>query len=118
MRNGTVAALPVVAILAGAGAGYLAGRAANQSSLGRCTPMGSLGGLILAGVNVTVSYQEDWRLAIAEFGSNQTKASALDSVCYHEGNGNVSFYVSIAKYQGWNTVVASATNSGQQEHWQ
>jgi len=112
MRNGVVAALLVVAILVGAGVGYFEGLAASQSSLGGCTPWGSLSGLIPAGVNVTISYQGDWRLAIAEFGSNQTRASALDSVCYYEGNGNTSFYVSIANYQGWNTVVASAHKFG------
>src|SRR5271157_3093631 len=113
MRNRTIAALLVVAILAGAGVGYFEGLAVSQSSLGRCTPWGSLGGVFIpAGVNVTVSYQGDWSLAIVEFGSNQTRASALDSVCYYEGNGNTSFYVSIANYQGWNTVVASAHKFG------
>jgi len=51
-------------------------------------------------------------LAIAEFGSNQTRASALNSVCYFEGSGKISFYVSLANYQGWNTVVALAHKFG------
>ncbi len=114
MKNGVIAALLIVAILAGMGAGYLAGATypPNQAGSGRCTPTGSLGGFIPAGVIITVSYQGDWRLAVAEFTSNQTRASALSSVCYYEGNGTDSFYVSIANYQGWNTVIALAHKWG------
>jgi hypothetical protein len=111
MRNEVIATLLVVAIIAGAGVGYYVG-SANQSNLGLCSPWGSLTGAVPAGVNVTVSYQGNWRLSIVEFRSNQTRASALDSVCYYEGNGRISFYVSIANYQGWNTVVASAHSFG------
>ena len=111
MRNRTIVILLVVAILTSTGTGYLIG-VANQPSLGRCAPWGSLRGLIPAGINVTVSYQGDWRLTVAEYASNQTKASALDSVCYYEGSGTTSFYVSYANYQGWNTIMALAHKWG------
>ena len=112
MRRRTAAAFLLVGILVGAGVGYLVGLETSQSGLGRCTPLGSLSGLMPAGVIVTVSYQGNWRLAIAEFRSNQTTASTLYSVCYYEGSGTTSFYVSIANYQGWNTVIALAHKWG------
>ncbi len=112
MRNRTLATLLVVGILAGAGVGYLVCLEKSQSSLGLCTPFGSLSGSIPAGINITVSYQGDWRLAVAEFNSGQTKASTLNSVCYYEGSGTVSLYVSIANFGGWNTVYALAHKWG------
>lgn len=106
-----MAALLVVGIIAGAGVGYVVGQS-DLSGPGLCTTFGSLGNATPAGVKVTVSYRGDWRLAVVEFGSNRTTASSLDSVCYYNGSGSVSFYVSIANYQGWNTVVASAHKFG------
>ena len=111
MRDWVMATLLALVVTVSAGVGYFVG-STSQSSTGRCTPVGSIGGSIPAGVDVTVSYQSDWRLAIVEFASNQTRASTLDSVCSYEGSGNISFYVSIANYQGWNTVVASAHKFG------
>ncbi len=115
MRNWVMATLLALVVAVSAGVGYGVGYfvgSTSQSSTGRCTPVGSIGGSIPAGVDVTVSYQSDWRLAIAEFASNQTRASTLDSVCSYEGSGDTSFYVSIANYQGWNTVVAAAHKFG------
>src|SRR6266568_3656124 len=111
MRNWVMATLLALVVAVSAGVGYFVG-STSHSSTGRCTPVGSIAGSIPAGVDVTVSYQSDWRLAIAEFASNQTRASTLDSVCNYEGSGTTSFYVSIANYQGWNTVVASAHKFG------
>ncbi len=105
-----MATLLALVVTVSAGVGYFVG-STSQSSTGRCTPWGSLGGSIPAGVDVTVSYQSDWRLAIAEFASNQTRASTLDSVCNYEGSGNISFYVSIANYQGVMFGGSSSTNS-------
>jgi len=109
-------ATPLASVVAVSGSlGYWTGvfvESTSQSSTGRCTLWGSLSGSIPAGVDVSVSYQGDWRLAIAEFASNQTRASTLDSVRAYDGSGNTSFYVSIANYQGWNTVVASAHKFG------
>ena len=111
MRNWVKATLLALFVAVSGGVGYFVG-STSQSSTGRCTPVGSIGGSSPAGVDVTVSYQSDWRLAIAEFASNQTRASTLDSVCSYEGSGDTSFYVSIANYQGWNTVIASAHKFG------
>ena len=115
MRNRTIVALLVASILTSAvtsaGVGYLIGLS-NQPSLGRCTPTGTVQGSIPAGAGVEVSYQGNWRLSVVEFGSNQTTASALDYVCYYEGSGTTSFYVSYANYQGWNTILALAHKWG------
>ena len=111
MENRTVASILVVALVTGSGVGYLVGQA-NQPDWGRCTPWGSLQGSIPAGINVTVSYQGRWWMTMAEFASNQTKASTLDSTCYYEGNNRISFYVSIANYQGWNTIDVRAHKWG------
>ncbi|HEV2137847.1 MAG TPA: hypothetical protein VGR53_03330 [Nitrososphaerales archaeon] len=111
MTRRTVAALLILAVVVAGGVGYFVG-SSSQPSLGRCAPWGSLRGFMPAGVNVTVAYQGNWRLSIAEFASNQTKASVLDSVCYYEGSGTISFYVSIANYQGWNTILALAHKYG------
>ena len=114
MRNRTIAALLVVSIIASTVAGYFVGLTtqSNQANPGRCTPSGSLQGPIPAGVNVAVSYQGNWRLSIAEFDSNRTTASALHYVCYYDGSGTTSFYVSYANYQGWNTIFALAHKYG------
>jgi hypothetical protein len=107
MRKWVIVVLLVVLVVASAGTGYLVG--VNQPSLGRCTPWGGSG---IAGINVTVSYQGNWRLSVAEFASNQTRASTLDSVCYYEGSGTISFYFGYANYNGWNTVMALAHKWG------
>jgi hypothetical protein len=109
-----MASLLALVVAFSGGLGYWTGVfvGSHRSITGRCAPWGSLSGSSPAGVNVTVSYQSDWRLAIAVFASNQTRASTLDSACAYDGNGNISFYVSIANYQGWNTVVASAHKFG------
>lgn len=112
MRRRTIASLLIVALATGAGAGYAFGLTTQTSFSGRCTPWGNLRGFTPAGINVTVSYQGNWRLTIAEFASNQTRASTLDSACYYEGSGTMSFYVSIANYQGWNTIIALAHKWG------
>lgn len=111
MRNRTIAALLVVSILAGVVTGYFVGQL-NQPNAGRCTLTGTVPGSVPAAVRVVVSYQDNWRLSVVEFGSNETKASTLDYVCYYEGIGTNSFYVSFVNYQGWNTIFALAHKLG------
>ena len=114
--------LVVVAVLASGGAGYLLGLAnqpvqGSQTRAGECTTWGSLANtyssaVIPVGANITVSYPGNWRLTVAEFASSQTKASAMTSVCYYEGSGRVSFYLSYANYLGANTILALAHKWG------
>src|SRR5207249_12224097 len=95
MRNWIVATLLALVVTVSAGVGYFVG-STSQSSTGRCTPWGSLGGSSPAGVDVTVPYQSDWRLAIAEFASHQKRASTLASACNYDGSGTTFIYLSIA----------------------
>src|SRR5207244_9802711 len=65
MRNWVMATLLALVVAVSGGVGYFVG-STSQSSTGRCTPVGSIGGSIPAGDDVPVSYQSDWRLAIVE----------------------------------------------------
>jgi len=135
-----VASLLVVAILAGAGAGYLVGnaneRTVNSTSTlsvvststafstttttvttteGSCFSLNSASGAqsLPVGFHVTVSYAGEWSISIATFSSKPINESAFWLACYSEGSGTATFYVGLANYVGgWNTVVATARAFG------
>jgi len=133
MRDGVVASLLVVAILAGAGAGFFTGSSTTHTTTvtttatettmmtttatttiqGNCSPLDGSSIALPVGFRVTVSYEGNWGLSIVTFAANSTSASALDSTCYSEGSGTTTFYVSLANYTGgWNTLVALAHKFG------
>lgn len=111
MKNRVIAALLAVLVVVSGALGYWIGQY-NQPNPGPCLVGRSVQGAVPAGATLSVSYESNWRLSFAEFASNQTKASALSYVCYYEGSGTTSFYVSYANYQGWNTILALAHKLG------
>ena len=136
MRNVVVAALLVVAILVGAGVGYLFGNlnertvtstfstvstttttvvttATTTVVLGTCSPLGGIPPFPLpVGVRVTVSYEGNWSVSIATFAARTVNGSGFLLACQSEGKGTTTFYVELANYTGWNTVLATAHKVG------
>jgi hypothetical protein len=135
MKSGVVAALLVVAILVGAGAGYLFGNVNERTvtsfftvstttitlvttttttvMLGTCSPIGGIPPFPLpVGFHVTVSYEGNWSVAIATFAAKTVNGSGFVSACESLGNGTTTFYVGLANYTGWNSVLAMAHKFG------
>ena len=136
MKNGVIATLLVAAMLVGAGAGYLSGNANGRTVtstfstvstatatlvttttttvvLGTCSPVGGIPPFPLpVGFRVTVSYEGNWSVSIATFAAKVVNGTGFFSACESEGNGTTAFYVGLANYTGWNTVLAMAHKSG------
>jgi hypothetical protein len=133
MRNEVIFTLLVVAILAGAGAGFFTGSSNTHATTitttstettimtttatpiiqGNCSPLGGSSIALPVGFRVTVSYEGDWSVSIATFAAKSTNAGDFFSACSSTGAGTTTFYVGLANYTGgWNTILAMAHKFG------
>jgi len=107
MRNGTVAVLLVVAILASVGAGYFIGSTSQrQNTLASCpkaTAQYGSGDFV-----VEVSYQGPWNATVSTYSAFATAPAYLLSACQYGGNGTAYVSVASPNPNGEQTVLVTA----------
>jgi len=112
MRNGVVAALLVVAILVGAGAGYLvssreiAMNTVTTTITGSCPKANAQHGS--GDFEVEVSYQGPWNATVSTYSAFNTTPAYLLSACQYGGIGTAYVSVASPNPNGEQTVVGAA----------
>ena len=113
MRSGVVAVLLVVAILAGAGVGYLVGsqeiamNTITTTITGSC-PSATTEEYTPSGFRAEVSYQGPWNATISTYSAFATTPAYLLSTCHYGGNGTAYVYVASPNPNGEQTVLGAA----------
>ena len=108
MRNRVVAALLVVAILAGAGVGYLVGSQKEIAMKTISCPSATTEEYSPSGFRVEVSYQGPWNATISTYSAFATTPAYLLSTCHYGGNGTAYVYVASPNPNGEQTVLGAA----------
>jgi hypothetical protein len=112
MKDRVVAALLVVAILAGAGVGYLvsiqeiAMKTVTTTITGSC-PLATTEEYPPTGFRVEVSYQGPWNATISTYSAFATSPAYLLSSCQYGGSGTVYVYVASPNPNGEQTVMGA-----------
>jgi len=114
MRNGTIASLLVIAVLGGAGAGYLVGgqvtkmKTVTTTVTGQC-PLAIATEHPTNGFSVEISYQGPWNATVSTYSSIGSAAPAyLLSKCQYGGSGVAYLYVPPTGTIGGGTVIGAA----------
>jgi hypothetical protein len=120
MRNGVVASLLVIAMLAGAGAGYFIGSqrvaattyttfvSCPQSKPGPPLTAYTTGPPIGPIFRVEFSYQGPWNATVSTYSALATSPAYLLSSCHYGGSGTAYVYVVPPNPNGEQTVVGVA----------
>ena len=112
MRNGAIASLLVIAILAGAGVGYLVGRqeiamkTVTTTITGTCpkaTAQFGSGDFV-----VEVSYQGPWNATVSTYSAFETAPAYRLSACQYGGVGTAYVNVASPNPSGEQTVLVAA----------
>jgi hypothetical protein len=113
MRSGVVAVLLVVAILAGAGVGYLVGsqeiamNTITTTITGSC-PSATTEEYTPSGFRAEVSYQGPWNATISTYSAFTTTPAYLLMTCHYGGSGTAYIYIPSLDPNGLQTVVGAA----------
>ena len=109
MKNSVVAVLLVLAILAGAGAGYLLGsqKITTTTSTIQCPTASTQ--VYSSDFGVEISYQGPWNATISTYPAFATTPATLLMTCHYRGSGFAYVGVASPNPNGEQTVVGSAT---------
>jgi hypothetical protein len=113
MKDGVIATLLVVAMVAGAGVGYLIssrGTAMNTTTttITASCPSATTEEYTPSGFRVGVTYQGPWNATVSTFSTPATTPGYLLSSCRYGGIGTAYVYVPSLDLNGLQTVVGTA----------